>query len=115
MTRYFIWEQTDSDMDVKVGKAGAHMICIFWYDGESCTRYLETYLSLHGFHLLAGTLSKEFVCNAAFPFCANLKIKRRPAQDYVEFYETSVKLPELAANNFQDDFYLKQIRDIGGS
>ena len=66
---YFDLEPDHKIMNGKMGKAVFHMWCFFYYDGETCMRYVQTYVDLTTEHIIRGVLNKYFFCGPIMKIC----------------------------------------------
>ena len=98
-------------IDGKITKGALHMFCVFFYDGETCMRYIQTYLDLTMQHVWNGALAKDFFCGPILHICEDTKnYARSTLQFYQERVESTLKSTALKDNNFADSYYAENIR-----
>ena len=79
---YFPKTSAHNLMDGKVAKGAMHFICVMFYSGKTCMRYLQTYVDLTTSHIFRGVLDVEFFCGPILHMCESISYNRTTLQFY---------------------------------
>lgn len=80
------------------------MLCLFWHDERSCTRFVETYHSLIMSDIFKGPLGRNFTCSEVFQVCAS-PYTRDTLKNYIQNKTAYFRTDQTKDNDFIDKQY----------
>mmetsp|Transcript_15962 Transcript_15962/g.21669 ORF Transcript_15962/g.21669 Transcript_15962/m.21669 type:complete len:106 (+) Transcript_15962:171-488(+) len=96
-------------MNGKKGKALFHLVCYYYYDGETCMRYTQTYVDLTTEHIIRGVFSKNFFCGSILKMC-DVTTLRYSLQSYLARIRATYRYANEEEYSFADAYYAANIQ-----
>ena len=85
------------------------MGCMFSHDGETCMRYIQTYVDLTSENILRGLFEESFFCGAIMQMC-ELPYDHMPLQTELSKLRQNYRYKNEAGKSFADVYYEDTIR-----